>query len=279
MKPLGDPRSAPQPQGLYIACNAAEEHLHVVLGGADGPPLYVQEFRAPAQAMRFLAPALAHAFASLGLTPETLAQRLTGIACVRGPGNFTGLRLSLSTALGLAKGLKIPLAGIDYLPLLAQSCLALCPPVLRGEYRTLWIVTHARRGECYLQGFDIATAPGSATPMGDAVVVPLHELGGVTASAPRPCMLLGSGLRRYPGLEASLPQDAVLLPPLWDQPHPALLLQAAVRASYGSAAVAPLYLRVSDAEENLPHIARKQGRDPEAMRRDFEHLTSLSHEG
>lgn len=276
MKPQADIRSAQAPEKLYIACNAAEEHLHVVLGGADGVPLYVQEFRAPAQAMRFLAPALEHAFVRLGLTPKTLGQRLAGIACVRGPGNFTGLRLSLSTALGLAKGLKLPLAGIDYLPLLAHSCLSLCPPAWSREHRGLWVATHARRGECHLQGFDIAETRDAALPLGEAAVMPLPELAAVIAAGPRPCLLLGSGLRRYPELEALLPQDAVMLTPHWDHPHPALLLQAAVGASYGSTAVAPLYLRVSDAEENLSHIARKQGRDPEAMHRDFLHLTSQS---
>lgn len=276
MRPRADIRSAQAPEKLYIACNAAEEHLHVVLGGADGVPLYVQEFRAPAQAMRFLAPALEHAFVRLGLPPETLGQRLAGIACVRGPGNFTGLRLSLSTALGLAKGLKIPLAGIDYLPLLARSCLALCPPAWSRERRGLWVATHARRGECYLQGFDIAETRDAPLPLGETAVTPLSELAARIAAGPRPCLLLGSGPRRYPELAPLLPQDALLLPPLWDHPHPALLLQAAVGATWGNTAVAPLYLRVSDAEENISHIARKQGRDPEAMRRDFLRLTSQS---
>jgi tRNA threonylcarbamoyladenosine biosynthesis protein TsaB len=274
MKPKADMRSAQAPEKLYIACNAAEEHLHVVLGGADGVPLYVQDFHAPAQAMRFLAPALEHAFVRLGLTHETLGQRLAGIACVLGPGNFTGLRLSLSTALGLAKVLKLPLAGIDYLPLLAQSCLSLCPPAWSREHRGLWVATHARGGECYLQGFDIAETRSTAVPLDNATVMPLHDLAAAIAAGPRPCLLLGSGPRRYPELEALLPRDVVMLPPLWDHPHPAQLLQAAVGASYGSTAVAPLYLRVSDAEENLSHIARKQGRDPEAMRRDFLRLTS-----
>ena len=52
---------------------------------------------------------------------------------------------------------------------------------------------------------------------------------------------------------------AVILGPEYDSPRPAALMAAAASASYGFAPVEPLYLRPSDAEENLDAIAAHRG--------------------
>ncbi len=70
------------------------------------------------------------------------AQDLTGLAVARGPGSFTGVRVALSVAKGIAAGLGIPAWGassLDVLALAAAPSDLLVRPVLqagRGRYAT-----------------------------------------------------------------------------------------------------------------------------------------------
>ncbi len=55
--------------------------------------------------------------------------RLTGIGCivvVNGPGSFTGVRVGLSAAKGLAEGAGIPIVAISRLEVLAQKAGVSC---------------------------------------------------------------------------------------------------------------------------------------------------------
>lgn len=60
-------------------------------------------------------------------------ESLSGVAVGLGPGSFTGVRIALSTAKGLAFGLGIPLVGVPTLESLAagvvHSCGLVCPMV------------------------------------------------------------------------------------------------------------------------------------------------------
>jgi tRNA threonylcarbamoyladenosine biosynthesis protein TsaB len=67
---------------------------------------------------------------------------LTRIGVGTGPGNFTGVRISVAAARGLALGLGIPAVGITRLETLAH-----CLP------RPLTVIEDARRGEVYVQAF------------------------------------------------------------------------------------------------------------------------------
>ena len=69
-------------------------------------------------------------------------QAVTAVIVARGPGSFNGLRVGLSTAKGLASGLKIPLVGISTLEAAAyqyaETGLHVCPifNAGRGEIAT-----------------------------------------------------------------------------------------------------------------------------------------------
>ena len=84
---------------------------------------------------------------------------LTRLAVTTGPGSFTGLRIGLSAARGLALALEIPVLGI---PSLLALSLATTGPTAA--------LIDARRGEAYTQQF---SGPGVATS--SAAVLPTEE--------------------------------------------------------------------------------------------------------
>lgn len=77
---------------------------------------------------------------------------LTRLAVTVGPGSFTGIRVGVAAARGLALALDLPLAGITTLEALAEQTRAVHPghPVLAA--------LDARRGEVYVQLFDASGA-------------------------------------------------------------------------------------------------------------------------
>jgi tRNA threonylcarbamoyladenosine biosynthesis protein TsaB len=74
---------------------------------------------------------------------------LTAIGVGTGPGNFTGVRISVATARGLALGLGIPAIGVTRLEATAY-----------GHPLPVTVVEDARRGDVYVQRF---TAEGADT--------------------------------------------------------------------------------------------------------------------
>jgi tRNA threonylcarbamoyladenosine biosynthesis protein TsaB len=243
---------------LLLTLNGVEDRVQIVL--ARGTTLILhQEWAAPARVMRFLVPALEHALGMLELKPSDLS----GIVCVRGPGNFTGLRLCLATTYGLAMGAGLPMAGLDYLPLLAAGP----APMLQGR---LAVLTHARTRLVHAQTFQITAPPRSREISTEPRVAPLNEPRILAVDVPgdlhslpgdddQPLYLLGSGVRRnLEWITAGLPQ-AHILDSSWDAPQAHVLIQAAMNAKFGLTPIEPLYLRPCDAEENLEFFAAKRG--------------------
>jgi tRNA threonylcarbamoyl adenosine modification protein YeaZ len=113
------------------------------------------EDMATGQAER-LFPALDELFARAGVTYADL----TRIAVTSGPGSFTGLRIGLSAARGLALALNIPVLGIP--SLVALSLSATCDPVA--------VLLDAKRGEAYFQTFS-----GPGIPIRGAALLPMDE--------------------------------------------------------------------------------------------------------
>jgi tRNA threonylcarbamoyl adenosine modification protein YeaZ len=245
--------------GPLLLLGAAEERLHLVLGERHGEELDLlaaQEWVVPARAMGFLVPALEQMFSLLDVRPSDLA----GIACVRGPGSFTGIRIVLATAMGFMAGNNTPLAGLDHLHTLAVSA----PPV---QCATLAVLTYARRGQVYLQAFDAATRQPFSGPGGNVVALPAKQAAEALHALPTPVVALGTGLRRNPDVFNQTLVPEQILPPEFDTPKADVLLRMAAQADYARAPITPEYVRASDAEQNLEHIASLRGLSLEDARK------------
>lgn len=137
---------------------------------------------------RQLPPQIQSALAHGGIT----AAELTHIAVGIGPGSFTGLRVALATAKGLAISLNIPIVTLTSLKLFAAACRATTPQVVA--------TTDAFRGELYIGIYEQTVGEGSTrsfkqkqdvlsmTP--DAAIEILRQLRD-------PFTVTGSGFARY----------------------------------------------------------------------------------
>jgi len=149
---------------------------------------------------------------------------LDRIAVTVGPGSFTGLRVGLAFAKGLAAALGRPLVGVGLLEALAAEADGL-----------VFAVVDARREQLYLQAFEDGRAlmAPDVLPLGTAAAR-LAEI-----AAGRPFSLVGSGA---PLLAEIAPAARVLTPEGADARRVAQL--GAARAP---GPVRPLYLRAPDA--------------------------------
>lgn len=124
-----------------------------------------------------------------------------------GPGSFTGVRVGLAAARGLAIGWGVPVHGYSSLALIAAAGFAADPALSR-----LSVVLEGGHGEVFVQHF--------ATPLIDAApLASLRPEAALAALDGRPA--IGSGVRHLAALaegldlREALPRaaDAVLLPP------------------------------------------------------------------
>jgi tRNA threonylcarbamoyladenosine biosynthesis protein TsaB len=141
--------------GTLLAIDTAAPRLQLALLREDDRVDILVEDMATGQAER-LFPALAELLARAG----TGYADLTRIAVTTGPGSFTGLRIGLSAARGLALALNIPVLGIP--SLLALSLSARCDAIA--------VLLDARRDEAYFQTFS-----GPGIPIGAAALLPIAE--------------------------------------------------------------------------------------------------------
>ena len=131
--------------GLELILNAAEGVLQIVVTD-DEKTLCSQQWHRADRATEILAPALEGLCAALDIKPTSFRR----IACVRGPGSFTGIRLVLATTAALRRTGKAAVTGLDYMQALATT-VALRGQLLFGA--TIWVLTHARRNLVHCQSF------------------------------------------------------------------------------------------------------------------------------
>jgi tRNA threonylcarbamoyladenosine biosynthesis protein TsaB len=166
--------------------------------------------------------------------------QLDGFGVTRGPGSFTGIRIGISTVMGLAQAVGRPVVGISALEALAW-------PLLQGSDPVCALID-ARRSEVYY---------GVYRRVGEAVerVVP-EQVGPPQAAITQvecPCIYVGTGARLYRDEILAAKGDGARMAPRFQQyPDPAVIawLTATRLRTEGrpAAALSPLYLRKSDAQ-------------------------------
>lgn len=253
-----------------LIMNAAEGRIQLVLA-QDGALACAQEWSAPSKGTELLTPVLADTFQRLGVMPADIGR----IACVAGPGSFTGLRLALTTAAAFRRATGALVAPLNALQALAAS--VPFGPLFEREIRVR-VVTHARRG--LVHGQDFLFAPGSAlpVPVGEPAMWELPAAVG----GPRPDVMLGSGVaRNLPALQELFGSSAPVFLPALIQPVPQALLDltlALPESAWVAKDIDPLYLRPCDAVDNLASIAAKRGQAPEEAFAQLDRLLAPSAE-
>jgi tRNA threonylcarbamoyladenosine biosynthesis protein TsaB len=189
-----------------------------------------------------------HATRLLPLADELLAgaglgwSALERIAAGVGPGTFTGLRVGVATARGLAQSLGIDLVGVSSLRALAEPALGSEP----GARRVL-AVLDARRGEVFVAAYEM-TDRGPEERVAPVALAP-EGLCDVVEPAQR-WEAIGDGAVRFRG---DLESAAVTVPP---DSSPLHLLSAEAICALGARAqavaidraIVPDYRRRPDAE-------------------------------
>ena len=146
-----------------------------------------------------------HAERVLPLVDELLLEAgvalasLDAIAFGRGPGAFTGVRIAVSAAQGLAFGANLPVVGISDLAALARQALdAGRASGLLGPQGAALVCLDARMGEVYAAvGRD--RSDGGVDLLGEALQAPdLVTLGALDADVP--IVAAGHGFSAYPVL-------------------------------------------------------------------------------
>jgi tRNA threonylcarbamoyladenosine biosynthesis protein TsaB len=121
---------------MLLALNTCGSTASIALGVADTNDVKI--LATAELAVRTYSARLIPEIAALLESRQATLRDVEAIVVVNGPGSFTGIRVGLSTAKGLAEGAGIPLIAISRLALLAKA--SLLPHVLaavdagRGEY-------------------------------------------------------------------------------------------------------------------------------------------------
>lgn len=195
------------PPETILAFDTSAAHCAAALLLPDGRCLIRVEYMAKGQAERLL-PLLEELLAEGGNSWPNL----TALAVGTGPGNFTGVRISVAAARGLALSLGVPALGVTRLEALAH-----------GLARPVTVVEDARRDEVYVQRFG---TEGPETAL-------LRPLAGLILTGP----VTGSAAA---GLGAPVAVSAM---PMVE----AIARIAATRADTAQPRPAPFYLRGADA--------------------------------
>ncbi len=179
-----------------------------------------------------LTPALARLLEQQGLEP----QKLSAVAVSTGPGSFTGLRIGMSVAKGLAQACKIPIFGVSTLDVLCFQH--------DQQRRPIWAVIQAGRGRLCAARYE--RRRGRWQRRGEIRLLTLPDLAAVLQDGDLVCGELEQD--EIVDLRARRPADVVFASPAMAMRRPACLAEMAwARFGQGEqddlATLSPVYLQ------------------------------------
>jgi tRNA threonylcarbamoyl adenosine modification protein YeaZ len=149
--------------GWMLAFDASTARTVVALGRARELVCSEELQEGANQASTHLVPTIHAVLARAGIAVRDLSL----VAVGRGPGTFTGARVAVATAKGLAHGLSIPALGVSTLAALAASA----PRAGR-----VLALLDARRGEVHGAYFDFDRDSGKLDELGPETCAPIDVL-------------------------------------------------------------------------------------------------------
>lgn len=213
-----------------LAIETSTECCSVAL--SQGDELIVRSELAPRRHAELLLPMCEAVLAEAGLS----RRQLDAVAVGRGPGAFTGVRLAISAAQGIALALDLPVVPVSSLAALALQA--------AGDHPRILAVIDARMGEIY-SGTFARNRDGLVDPIGPECVSTANAL---VVAQEFSWSVVGSGLSRY----ADIIVERLGSPPVAMQaecfPQAAAVAQLALHALKSSKGVSaeqalPVYLR------------------------------------
>lgn len=213
-----------------LAIETSTECCSVAL--SQGDELIARSELAPRRHAELLLPMCEEVLAEAGIS----RRQLDAVAVGRGPGAFTGVRLAISAAQGIALALDLPVVPVSSLAALAVQA--------AGDHSSILAVIDARMGDIYSgtfarnqDGLIEAIGPEMVSTADSLIVPPSHSWA-----------VIGTGLSRY----ADIIVDRLDSPPLAMEadrfPQAAAVVRLALRELRSGHAVRadqalPVYLR------------------------------------
>jgi tRNA threonylcarbamoyladenosine biosynthesis protein TsaB len=203
-----------------------------------------------------LTPALTHLLAQVELDPGDIDV----VAVDLGPGLFTGLRVGVSTAKGLAQALGLGVVGLSSLDVLVDAAAGL------GHRGLVLSAVDARRGEVFATLRDVTISDGPPVEIlapalfaPDALAGALADLGG------QPVLAVGDGAQRYADVLGAVDGVTCVTGALSAPPASTLLGLALALIDRGDVPVpaqdvVPIYMREADARSNFAQVDRAAAR-------------------
>src|SRR3990172_7627519 len=127
---------------MMLAFDSATDRLTIALGTADNIVAEINE-DAPRAHLNRLLPGIDDLVKLIAIDLSDINHIAVGV----GPGSFTGLRIAVATAQGLAHGLDRPLVGVATLDAIAAG-------LADGADSDIYPVLDAKRQEVYTAGYD-----------------------------------------------------------------------------------------------------------------------------
>ena len=180
------------------------------------------------------------------------------LACTRGPGSFTGLRIGMAAFKGMAFALDKPLVSVSTLEVLAQ-----CVPCFDGAIVT---VLDAKKQRWYLAAFENNGTqdgvPGRLMPDTDGIEEDLRDVLKPYAKV----LVTGPDAEAFaPRLQALFTDKTIITDRISHKAVSTALIQAALRKyetdGPDDIGQGPVYLRKSDAEIALEERLKKNGEE------------------